>query len=185
VIPFLAPTRRLSRIPVGSSKATCNPQRADAADADGFASDMRATIEEVEASNLPDWAKNFAIWALLEQTKKPRGKGRPTRRTRDNAIRSAARRLVVRGYGPTRNEATYDRASASSIIHQALQRLGERRLEEKSINAIVMKFGSDHFIRRKVGPVFFEWLREQTTPEIADQFECDPNAPDIDPSVLK
>src|SRR5215831_6558638 len=61
------------------------------ADPDGFASDCRAAIDEVEASNLPDWAKTFAVVALLKQTKKRRRK--PTRHNRDDAIRRAAMRL--------------------------------------------------------------------------------------------
>jgi hypothetical protein len=104
------------------------------ADPDGSACDMRAAIDEVEASNLPEWAKNLAILALLEQTRKRRGK--PTRGYRDMAIRLAAIRLVLQGYRPTRNDVTIDTESAASIIHRALQRLGER-LSEKSINTIV------------------------------------------------
>jgi hypothetical protein len=106
------------------------------ADPDGLACDMRTAIDEVELSNLPDWAKNFAVFALLEQTKKRRGK--PTRHHRDMAIEMAAIRLVLQGYTPTRNEASRNRASASSIIREALRRLGEN-LSEKSINLIVAK----------------------------------------------
>jgi hypothetical protein len=105
------------------------------ADPDGLAGDNRAAIEEVGASNLPDWAKGSAILALLEQREKRRG--RPKQGYRDMAIQLAAMRLVVRGYMPTRNDATFDRASASSIIHEALQRLGEMGPSEKSINAII------------------------------------------------
>jgi hypothetical protein len=107
------------------------------ADPDGFASDMRATIEEVEGSDLPDGAKNLATWALYEQTKKRR-RGKPTRKYRNMAIQLAAMRLVTRGYRPTRNESTRGRASASSIVRQALDRLGET-MAEKSINAVVAK----------------------------------------------
>jgi hypothetical protein len=69
------------------------------ADPDGFACDMRATIQEVEESNLADWAMNLAVWALFEQTKKRRSK--PTRSYRDMALQLAAARLVARGYMPT------------------------------------------------------------------------------------
>jgi hypothetical protein len=144
--------------------------------------DSEAAIDEVEASNLPDWAKNLAILALLEQTKKKR-RGRPKQSARDHAIQSAAIKLVMGGYKPTRNDATFDRASASSIICEALQLLDEK-LSEKSINAIVAKIPASSFIKEKVGPVFFEWLREQA-PDLVHKFQYDPNAPDIDPSVLK
>ena len=106
------------------------------ADPDIRASDMRATADEIEASNLPDYAKHYAIFAVLEQTKKRRGK--PTRSHRDDAIRRVAIKLVMQGYKPTRNDVTRDKDSASSIICQALRRLGEK-LSEKSINAIVAK----------------------------------------------
>jgi hypothetical protein len=146
------------------------------ADPDGRASDMHATIAEVEASNLPGWAKVFAISALLKQTKK-RPARKPTRHERDVAIREAASRLVItRGYKPTRNDVTRDTASAASIIHQALNRLGEK-LSEKSINAVVTRFGADYFIKHKVSPALYEWLREQA-PKLLYLFESDPNAPD-------
>jgi len=106
------------------------------ADPDIRASDMRATADEIEASNLPDYAKHYAIFAVLEATKKRRGK--PTRSHRDDAIRRVAIKLVMQGYKPTRNDVTRDKDSASSIICQALRRLGEK-LSEKSINAIVAK----------------------------------------------
>ena len=122
------------------------------ADPDRFWADMRATADEIRLSNLPDYAKHYAIFAVLEQAKKRRGK--PTRGTRDVAIREAAIRLVMGGYKPTRNDATFDRASASSIICEALRRLGEK-LSEKSINSIVAKIPASSFIKHKVGPVFF------------------------------
>jgi len=153
------------------------------ADPDGRASDMRAAIDEVEVSNLPDWAKTFAVSALLEQTKKRRGK--PKRSFRDHNILHAAYRLVTRGYKPTRNDVTCDRDSAASIIHQALNRLGEN-LSEKSINAVLH---AGYFTKRKVSPVFVEWLRENA-PDFDCLFERDSNAPDpVDssgrPVVLK
>jgi hypothetical protein len=157
------------------------------ADPDGRAYDIHAAIDEVEASNLPDWAKTTAIFALLKLTKK-RPARKPTRRNRDNAIREAAIKLVMRGYKPTRNDVTRDRDSASSIIHQALRRLGEK-MSEKSINAVMTKLSADHLIKQKVPPAFMEYLREHA-PGIADQFESDPNAPEIvdmsgEPVVLK
>jgi hypothetical protein len=146
------------------------------ADPDGRASNMHATIDEVEASNLPDWAKDAALWALLEQTKK-RPARKPTRHRRDHTIQEAAARLVItRGYKPTRNDVTRGTASAASIIHQALDRLGEK-LSEKSINAIVTRGGADNFIKHKVSPAFYEYLREHAS-GLLYRFECDPNAPD-------
>ena len=161
------------------------------ADPDVRADWMRGTIYEVETSNLPDWAKKFAIEALLPQTKKRGGKGKPKRSWRDDAILHAAYRLVTRGYKPTRNDVTRDRASAASIIYEALRRLGEK-MSEKSINAVVK--GADYFTKikrkRKVSPVFYEWLREHGSPELLYLFKSDPNAPDpVDssgrPVVLK
>ena len=156
------------------------------ADTDVFASSSRAAIDEVEESNLPDWAKNYAIVALLEQTKKRRHK--PTRSYRDHAIQNVAIKLVMQGYKPTRNDVTRDKDSASSIICQALRRLGEK-LSEKSINAIVAKIPARSFIKDKVSPAFFEYLRENA-PDLVHLFEGDPNAPDpVDwsgrPAVLK
>jgi len=146
------------------------------ADADWHASQMHSAIAEVEISNLPDWAKNSAILALLERAKKRRP-GKPTRSRRDGAIHLAAARLVGRGYKPTRNDVMRNRDSASSIIHQALQRLGEK-LSEKSINAIMAKVGDDYFIKPKVPPAFVEYLREHAS-DFVDLFDSDPNAPDI------
>jgi hypothetical protein len=143
------------------------------ADPDVFASSSRAAIDEVEESNLPDWAKNYAIVALLEQTKKRRHK--PTRSYRDHAIQNVAIKLVMQGYKPTRNDVTRDKDSASSIICQALRRLGEN-LSEKSINAIVAKISAGSF-KNKVSPAFFEYLRENSR-DLAHLFESDPNAPD-------
>ena len=155
------------------------------ADPDVRADWMRGTIYEVETSNLPDWAKKFAIEALLPQTKKRGGKGKPKRSWRDDAILHAAYRLVTRGYKPTRNDVTRDRASAASIIYEALRRLGEK-MSEKSINAVLH---AGDFTKQKVSPVFVEWLREHA-PDFGCLFESDPNAPDpVDssgrPLVLK
>jgi hypothetical protein len=104
------------------------------ADRDPFASVMRETIKVIERSNSPDWAKNFAAWALSEQAKKRSAK--PTRHHRDEVIGFAALRLVGRGYLPTRNDVMRHRASASSIICEALHLLGEKTTE-KRINAVL------------------------------------------------
>jgi hypothetical protein len=143
------------------------------ADHDIFWADMHATADEIRLSNLPDYAKHYAIFAVLEQAKKRRGK--PTRSYRDHAIQSVAIKLVMQGYKPTRNDVTRDKDSASSIICQALRRLGEK-LSEKSINAIVAKIPASSFIKHKVSPAFFEYLRE--SPDLVHLFESDPNAPD-------
>jgi D-aminopeptidase len=111
------------------------------ADPDVFACYCRRGIEEILASSLEDWVKNLAVYALLEQTKKRRGKGKPTRFYRNMAIGMAAIRLVLQhGYRRTRNDAT-EGDSASSIIHHALRRLGEKNLSEKSINMIIADYG--------------------------------------------
>jgi hypothetical protein len=145
------------------------------ADPDGFASDSRVAIEEVEVSNLPDWAKNLAILALWEQTKKRRAR-KPTRHIRDKAIREAASRLVMtQGYKLTRNDVTRERTSAASIIHQALNRLGEE-LSEKSINAVVLEIDAKDLIKHKVSPAFYEYLREHAS-DLLYRFESDRNAP--------
>jgi hypothetical protein len=109
-----------------------------AADPDGYACDLRAVLEEIENSNMPDWAKSLAYAPILDATKKRRGK--PKRASRDMALRLAAERLTARGISPTRNEATTKQASASSIICEALKRLGDPHPPtEKQINAIVLK----------------------------------------------
>jgi hypothetical protein len=100
--------------------------------------DIWAAIREIAFSNLSYRTKNVAQQALFEQTKKRSKK--PTRQFRDNALRVAADILVAQGYNPTRNEATDGWESASSIIHQALKRLGEKKLKEKQINTIVLKY---------------------------------------------
>jgi hypothetical protein len=146
------------------------------ADPDGFAGDSRVAIEEVEVSNLPDWAKNLAILALWEQTKRRRSR-KPTRRVRDRVIREAASRLVMtQGYKLTRNDVTRNTASAASIIQQALNRLGEK-LSEKSINAVVLEIDAKSLIKEKVSPAFYEYLREHAG-DILYCFESDHNAPE-------
>jgi hypothetical protein len=113
------------------------------ADSDNWHSPLRATAQEVKGSNLPDWAKTFARLALFEQMEKRRRPGKPKRNYRNIALGMAASRLVKQGYKPTRNDETRNRASAASIIHKALRRLGEKTTE-KQINAVVLKYSSNN-----------------------------------------
>ena len=108
------------------------------ADADGYACDLRATMDEIAESNMPDWAQHLALRVLFEQTKKRRVK--PTRSYRNMALELAAARLVLRGYAPTRNDETRHRESASSIICKALDLL-DVKMREKQINSIVHDAG--------------------------------------------
>jgi hypothetical protein len=125
------------------------------ADPDVFACYCRRGIEGILASSLEDWVKNLAVYALLEQTKKRRGKGQPTRFYRNMAIGLAAIRLVLQhGYRRTRNEAT-EGDSASSIIHEALRRLGEKNLSEKSINMVIADCGVPEDAADAQGKLFY------------------------------
>ena len=95
---------------------------------------------------------------------------------------------MTQGYRLTRNDVTRDRTSAASIIHQALNRLGEK-LSEKSINAVVLEVDAKELIKDKVSPAFYEYLHEHAS-DLLYRFESDPNAPDpVDssgrPVVLK
>ena len=140
------------------------------ADPDGYASDMRATIAEVEVSNMPDWAKHYATFAVLEQTKKRRGK--PTRSHRDDAIRRVAIKLI--------------RRAASFAKHCAVSARSYRKNQSMPS---WRKIPARSFIKHKVSPAFFEYLRENA-PDLVHLFEGDPNAPDpVDwsgrPAVLK
>jgi hypothetical protein len=95
---------------------------------------------------------------------------------------------MTQRYKLTRNDVTRDRTSAASIIHQALNRLGEK-LSEKSINAVVLEIDDKGLIKDKVSPAFYEYLREHAS-DLLYRFESDPNAPDpVDssgrPVVLK
>jgi hypothetical protein len=108
------------------------------ADPDGFARDTQTAINVIRASDLPDWVEYLALLALSEQTKKRRAKGKPTRDFRNAVLRATAAYLMDwYGYRRLRNEATRHRQSAASIIAEALHRLGEKKLSEKQINAIV------------------------------------------------
>jgi hypothetical protein len=106
-----------------------------AGEPDALVSYAQIAADEVEASNMPEWAKNVAIAALFRPAPKRRGRPRGSG-GRNMAINVAAIRLVTRGYLPTRNDETVRRASASSIICEALHRLGEK-ITEKQINALV------------------------------------------------
>lgn len=111
-----------------------------AADPDDYACDVRAALEVIDNSNMPEWARNMAWVVMLPRTGKRRGK--PTRRYRDMALRMATERLTGRGYLRSRNEATRQWESAASIIAAALARLGER-MTEKQVSAIVLKYSRD------------------------------------------
>lgn len=95
---------------------------------------LRAAIRKVEAWDSPDYLKDFAVWTLFEIWKKSRKK--PTRHWRHLSIWVAAGQLHRRGFQLTRNEATGE-DSASSIMREALRRLGEG-MTEGQINAIVL-----------------------------------------------
>ena len=108
------------------------------ADPDIRASDMRATADEIEASNLPDYAKHYAIFAVLEQTKKRRGK--PTRSHRDDAIRRVAIKLI--------------RRAASFAKHCAVSARSYRKNQSMPS---WRKIPARSFIKHKVSPAFFEY----------------------------
>jgi hypothetical protein len=108
-----------------------------AADPDGLASDMGAALEVIEnCEALPDWVRLFAWRAMHPQTK--RRSKKPTRRFRNMALRMAAARLLARGYDWSRNDETRHVESASSIIHEALKRLGVKKMKEKQVTNIVL-----------------------------------------------
>jgi hypothetical protein len=104
------------------------------ADPDGFASDMRAAAGEVEASNMPEWAKNVAIAALFRPANKRRGRPRSSS-NRNGAIRLAAIRLVTRGYLPTRNETTCRARRIAANIAKSVTEKNALRLPADSRKA--------------------------------------------------
>jgi hypothetical protein len=87
----------------------------------------------------PDWVKAAVREPLLKAARKRSKK--PTRHSRDIAIACAARRLRPR-YLPSRNDETKHIEAASSIIYEALRRLGVE-MEEKTIKGIVLKYPLD------------------------------------------
>jgi Fe-S cluster assembly scaffold protein SufB len=72
---------------------------------------------------------------LLRDAIAKRGRGKPARRWRSQALARASRCLIDLGYRPSRNEAS-EWESASSIISAALQRLG-KPMSEKRIAEVV------------------------------------------------
>jgi nicotinamidase-related amidase len=95
---------------------------------------------EIEKSSLSKGAKLRVRGPLLEAMKKRR-RGKPTLHFRDSSISAVAIPLLEQGYDPTRNDETRYKESASSIIREALRRLGVT-MEEKTINAIVLKYAT-------------------------------------------
>jgi hypothetical protein len=81
--------------------------------------------------------ESIVLSALREQLKR---KTKPTRNYRDTAIQIAAARLVSQGYERSRNDEMRHTESASSIICQALRRLGEKKIKERTIKDIVLVF---------------------------------------------
>jgi hypothetical protein len=111
-----------------------------AADPDRDAIKLLNAFEEIENSSLPKWVKLRVREPLVKAMRKRHGK--PKRRFRDFTIAAAANRLIARGYDATRNDATRHTQSASSIVRQALRRLGVT-MKEKQINTIVLKYPPD------------------------------------------
>jgi hypothetical protein len=97
------------------------------------ARDLWPAIRLITTSNLPESTKSLAREMLSKSHSK-----KPTRQYRDRALGIAASLLVSQGYFPTRNDGTTLKESASSIICEALLRLGVK-MEEKTINNIILK----------------------------------------------
>jgi hypothetical protein len=95
-------------------------------------------IEEIlhDRCNLTEKTKFHVLSLLFEQLDKP-GSNKPTRQCRDNFLYLAAEKLESR-YLTSRNEATGQTESQSSIIAQALRRL-DVRMTEKTIAEIIRK----------------------------------------------
>ena len=94
---------------------------------------IKTTIE----GKFPPSLESVATSALLEQANNKR-KNKPTLNYRNEALQMAAGRLVSQGYDRSRNDEMRHKESASSIIHQALRRLGDET-EEKTIKDIVLE----------------------------------------------
>lgn len=96
-------------------------------------------IAEIRGSSLSEKTKLLAddlfVKAMRKRSKKP------TRRWRDFALWVAAQRLVPR-YRLSRNDETFHTQSATSIVQQALTRLGVT-MTEKQLKDIVLKKKSD------------------------------------------
>jgi hypothetical protein len=98
-------------------------------------SDIGKARDEIERSNLSKKTKLLLDRVLVKELKK-RG-NKPTRGCRDSILWLAAKRLEPR-FLLSRNDATTHSESASSIIKQALDRLGVK-MREKQIKDIVQK----------------------------------------------
>jgi hypothetical protein len=109
-------------------------------DHDAHADRLRIVLLEIERSPLSKGVKLYVRGSLLEDMKKRR-RGKPTLHFRDASISAVAIPLLEQGYDPTRNDETRYKESASSIIREALRRLGVT-MEEKTINAIVLKYAT-------------------------------------------
>jgi len=109
-------------------------------DHDSHAIRLRNALLEIERSPLSKGVKLRVRGPLLEAMKKRR-RGAPTLHFRDCSIAAVAIPLIEQGYDPTRNDETRYKESASSLIREALRRLGVT-MEEKTINAIVLKYAT-------------------------------------------
>jgi hypothetical protein len=101
---------------------------------------LRNALLDIEGAALSKSVKLRVRGPLLEHMKKRR-RGAPTLHFRDCSIAAVAIPLLEQGYGPTRNDGTRYKESASSIIREALRRLGVT-VAEKTINAIVLKYAT-------------------------------------------
>lgn len=91
-------------------------------------------LEEIQKSSLPEWLKDHVCELMV----KTRPRKKPTRSYRDSRIVEAANRLKsYYGYELTRNDARRDVESASSIIREALRRLGVK-MAESTIKEIIV-----------------------------------------------
>ena len=109
-------------------------------DHDSHAIRLRNALLEIERSPLSKWVKLCVRGPLLKAMKKRRH-GKPTLHFRDCSIAAVAIPLLEQGYDPTRNDETRYKESASSIIREALRRLGVT-MAEKTINAIVLRLAT-------------------------------------------
>ena len=110
-----------------------------AGDRDPRHGDLLKAIAEIGSSSLSEKTKLLAgdlfVKAMRKRSKKP------TRQWRDVVLWVAAQRLVPR-YHLSRNDETFHTESATSIVQQALARLGVT-MTEKQLKDIVLKKKSD------------------------------------------
>jgi len=109
-------------------------------DHDSHAIELRNALLDIERSPLSERAKLCVRGPLLKAMKKRR-RGKPTLHFRDCSIAAVAIPLLEQGYDPTRNDETRYKESASSIIREALRRLGVT-VAEKTINPIVLEYAT-------------------------------------------